>query len=138
MAEEQQGQEKTEEPTQRKLDKAREEGQAARSRELNTVALVTFGAVAMIAAAPGMTQSMLELTRRFFGEAASMSKGMMAYLGDSAMTGLSVFLPLGVVALCCRPPVQHCYRRIGAITEGAGSKGESSQSDKGYRTHLLG
>ena len=48
MAEESQGQEKTEEATPRKLEKAREEGQVARSRELNSVAIVTFGAAAAI------------------------------------------------------------------------------------------
>ena len=54
MAEEQQGQEKTEEATPRKLEKAREEGQVARSRELNSFAIVTFGALAAIAMAPKM------------------------------------------------------------------------------------
>ena len=47
MAEQQQGQEKTEEATPRKLEKAREDGQVARSRELNTVAVITFGAIAL-------------------------------------------------------------------------------------------
>ncbi len=97
MAEEQQGQEKTEEPTPRKLEKAREEGQAARSRELNTVALVTFGALALIAAAPHMAEGLLSIARYYFSEAASMSKGMLANLGDSAMTAIGVFIPLGLV-----------------------------------------
>jgi len=54
MAQEQQGQEKTEEATPRKIDKAREEGQLARSRELNSVAIVTFGALAAIMLLPGL------------------------------------------------------------------------------------
>ncbi|NNL11716.1 MAG: flagellar biosynthetic protein FlhB, partial [Pseudomonadales bacterium] len=39
MAEEESGQEKTEEATPKRLDKAREEGQVARSRELGTTLL---------------------------------------------------------------------------------------------------
>ena len=37
------GQEKTEEPTARRLDKAREEGQVARSRELSAVSTLIVG-----------------------------------------------------------------------------------------------
>ena len=66
MAEEQQGQEKTEDATPRKLEKAKEEGQVARSRELNSVAIVTFGAIAAIFVAPGVASSMLSLTRTVF------------------------------------------------------------------------
>ena len=44
MAEETEDQEKTEEATPRRLEKAREDGQVARSRELTTVMLL-FGGV---------------------------------------------------------------------------------------------
>ena len=43
MADEDSSAEKTEEPTSRRLEKAREEGQIARSRELNTTALLIAG-----------------------------------------------------------------------------------------------
>jgi len=43
MSEHDQGQERTEKPSQRRLDKARREGQVARSRELNTVAVILAG-----------------------------------------------------------------------------------------------
>ena len=46
MAEENDGQERSEEASSRKKDKAREEGQAVRSRELNTMSLVIAGAAA--------------------------------------------------------------------------------------------
>ena len=70
MAEEQQGQEKTEDATPRKLEKAKEEGQAARSRELNSVAIVTFGAMAAIFVAPNLATSMMNITRVVFSSAA--------------------------------------------------------------------
>nr|WP_197479132.1 EscU/YscU/HrcU family type III secretion system export apparatus switch protein [Oleiphilus sp. HI0132] len=43
MAENDSSQDKTEEPTGRKLEKAREEGQVPRSKELNTTFLLIVG-----------------------------------------------------------------------------------------------
>lgn len=48
MAENENGQEKTEEPTGRRLQQAREEGQVPRSRELNTTVVLLAGAGALI------------------------------------------------------------------------------------------
>ena len=45
MAEEESSQEKSEEPTSKRLDKAREEGQTPRSRELATSAVLLAGTV---------------------------------------------------------------------------------------------
>ena len=47
MAEEQQGQERTEEPTAKRLNEARKKGQVARSRELNTLLVMLASAVAL-------------------------------------------------------------------------------------------
>ena len=69
MAEEQQGQEKTEEATPRKLEKAKQDGQLARSRELNSVAIVTFGAVAAIATLPGVAVGLANQTVSLFQRA---------------------------------------------------------------------
>ena len=66
MAEEQQGQEKTEEPTQQKLDKAKEEGQVARSRELSTMVLVMLGAVSLYLFVPWSAARLGALTERLF------------------------------------------------------------------------
>ena len=54
MAEEAQGQDKSEEATPRKREKAREEGQAARSRELNTMTVLVAGSVAVVVFGGGM------------------------------------------------------------------------------------
>jgi len=47
MAENKDGQEKTEEPTAKKLDDAKKKGQVARSRELNTMAVTLAGAISL-------------------------------------------------------------------------------------------
>ncbi len=49
MAEEETGQEKTEDATPKRLEKAREEGQVARSRELGTTLLLMTGAFSLLA-----------------------------------------------------------------------------------------
>jgi flagellar biosynthesis protein FlhB len=48
MAEDEAGQDRTEEATPRRLERAREEGQVARSRELNTAAVLLAGSAALI------------------------------------------------------------------------------------------
>ena len=48
MAENEDGQERTEDPTSRKLEQAREKGQVARSRELGSVVVMIFGAISLI------------------------------------------------------------------------------------------
>ncbi len=48
MAEEDSSQEKTEEPTQKKLEKAKEDGQVPRSKELNTLLVLIAGSAGML------------------------------------------------------------------------------------------
>lgn len=48
MAENEDGQERTEDPSARKLEQAREKGQVARSRELGSVVVMIFGAVGLM------------------------------------------------------------------------------------------
>jgi flagellar biosynthetic protein FlhB len=62
MAENQDGQEKSQEPTAKRLQDARRKGQVPRSRELNTMAITVLGAASLIALTPGFT---IELHRLF-------------------------------------------------------------------------
>ncbi len=87
MAEEQQGQEKTEEPTQRKQEKAREEGQVARSRELSSMALVMMGGLGLMLIAPPLATRMLALTRHLF-ELATHPEGQLLRALDLAANEL--------------------------------------------------
>jgi flagellar biosynthetic protein FlhB len=61
MAEEAQGQDKSEEATPRKLEKAREEGQAARSRELNTATVLVAGSMAVVFFGGGMRDAFSQI-----------------------------------------------------------------------------
>ena len=96
MAEEQQGQEKTEEATPRKLEKAKEDGQVARSRELNSVAVVTFGALALAVSMPNLAESIMQLTEDFFKNAADIKQPLTAYLSDAVFAAGVGLLPFSV------------------------------------------
>lgn len=65
MAEED-GQERTEDPTPRRLEQAREKGQIPRSRELSTALLTLGGSVALVAMAPAAIDTLLGLMHAGF------------------------------------------------------------------------
>ena len=87
MAEENDGQERSEDASSRKKDKAREEGQAVRSRELNTMSLVIAGAAAIWFLAPASARQLAEATRQIFERIATPETGMFEalQLGMSAL-----------------------------------------------------
>ena len=96
MAEEQTGQERTEEPTARRLQQAREKGQVARSRELNTLLMLLPCAVAL-----WVTGEMaMDAVRRLFSGALTPPTSTMkateevgAVLGHSLLYGLEMIVP---------------------------------------------
>ena len=63
MANEDSGQEKTLDPTQRRLDKAREEGQFAQSQDLTTLVLVSIAALAVWVAGSRLLDSLVNAMR---------------------------------------------------------------------------
>jgi flagellar biosynthetic protein FlhB len=62
MAEEQTGQERTEQPTERRKQEARRKGNVPRSRELNTMLSLLFAGTALWMFGDGMIQRMFALT----------------------------------------------------------------------------
>ncbi|MDF0731888.1 flagellar biosynthesis protein FlhB [Pseudomonas entomophila] len=66
MAESESGQDKTEEPTDKRKRDAREKGEVARSKELNTVALTLAGAGALLAFGGHLAQTLMDLMRMNF------------------------------------------------------------------------
>jgi len=66
MAENQDGQEKSQEPTAKRLQEARRKGQVPRSRELNTMAITVLGAASLIALTPGFTTELHRLFAQRF------------------------------------------------------------------------
>ena len=66
MAEEETGQERTEQATPRRLERAREEGQVPRSRELNTAAILLAGSAGLLAFGGLLSARMLDIARHAF------------------------------------------------------------------------
>jgi flagellar biosynthetic protein FlhB len=68
VAEDQDQSQKTEEPTQRRLDEARQKGQMATSREVNHALILGSGALFLGIIAPGLGQKMVEALSPFVGQ----------------------------------------------------------------------
>ncbi|AZL74975.1 flagellar biosynthesis protein FlhB [Pseudomonas oryziphila] len=66
MAESESGQDKTEEPTEKRKKDAREKGEIARSKELNTVAVTLAGAGGILAFGGSLAESLMHLMRMNF------------------------------------------------------------------------
>ena len=63
MAESESGQDKTEDPTEKRKKDSREKGEIARSKELNTVAVTLAGAGGLLAFGGGLAETLMELMR---------------------------------------------------------------------------
>lgn len=86
MAEEDSGQDKTEDATPKRLEKAKGEGQVARSRELGTTLLLMTGGVSLLLLGADLSERMQAIMKLNFGfdRYAAMEPTMMAsYLGSS-------------------------------------------------------
>lgn len=102
MSDEDVGQEKTEEPTQKRQDEARKEGQIARSREMNTAALLVGGGLALFFWWQNITQGLADTMRHNFSvrrEELFDTSAMLAHLSDSIVNMLWVILPLLILLL---------------------------------------
>ncbi len=104
MAENQDGQEKTEQPTAKRLDDARRKGQVPRSRELNTMAVTMIGVVSLVAMSRSLGGSLSQMMSERFvltREEIFDVNSMLANLGQGvaeAFLGLSPFFLLVMVA----------------------------------------
>ena len=103
MAEENQdGQEKTEEPTPKRRREAREEGQVPRSRELTTLLMTVGAAAALLVLGEGMATSLagtLEEAFRADRELIFDSKAPLRLLGASLLRVAQVVGPFAVIML---------------------------------------
>lgn len=91
------GQEKTEEPSSRKLEKAREEGQVPRSRELTTTAILLVSGIGLYVFAGFMSEKLLGLTRENFiisREAIFDPNAMLSRLASAMFDGFLSIMPL--------------------------------------------
>lgn len=102
MAEEDSSQEKTEEPTARRLEKAREEGQVPRSKDLNTTLVLLAGALGLLAFgsyAAELIVKMAAFNFQFEREAAFDSKLMFSHLGASMWQAAVALMPWFTIVL---------------------------------------
>ena len=102
MAEEDTGQEKTEEATPRRLERAREEGQVPRSRELSTAAILLAGSASLFAFGNVLGSGLLGIGRnafRFDRAALQAPDAMLLGLGAASSSALWMLAPVFVLLL---------------------------------------
>jgi len=96
MAEQDSSQEKTEEPTPRRLDKARDEGQVPRSKELGTTLVLVCGAAGLLMFGPFMADRIAAMAKNSFSfnRETAFDTGMMtSYLDASALEAAIALAP---------------------------------------------
>lgn len=89
--------EKTEPASPRRLEKAREEGQVARSRELNTFALLACGVAVLWLGGPWIYRELAEVVHSslaFDPRLGRDTSAMLALAGEAALKGVLALLPL--------------------------------------------
>ncbi|AYF85911.1 flagellar biosynthesis protein FlhB [Pseudomonas sp. DY-1] len=102
MAESESGADKSEEPTGKRLREAREKGQIARSRELNTLAVTLAGAGGLLATGGGIADMLMKLMHSNFDlprEVLMDERSMGLFLLTSGKMALDALLPLLITLL---------------------------------------
>ena len=97
MAESEMGGERTEEPSQRRLQEARERGQIPRSRELTNFATMIGGSAALVAIGASLTGRLSQMMRRGLSideRALRNTDSMAASLGDAGTSAVIAVLPV--------------------------------------------
>jgi flagellar biosynthetic protein FlhB len=102
MAESESGQDKTEDPTDKKKKDAREKGEIARSKELNTLAIMLAGAGGLLIFGGALAQELMELMRLNFTlsrEVLLDQRSMGTYLLHSGQIALLAIQPVMITLL---------------------------------------
>ena len=100
MADNEKGQEKTEEPTAKKIAKAREDGDIARSKELTTTFVLVGGVLGLITFGDSLAESLKNMMRYNFtmDRAAAFDKELMiAHLSATAYEAMQALLPFMIM-----------------------------------------
>jgi flagellar biosynthetic protein FlhB len=103
MAESEMGGERTEEPSQRRLQEARERGQIPRSRELTNFAAMIGGSAALVAVGGTLAARLSQMMRRsltFDEKSLRTTDSMTASLGDAAGSAVTAILPVFGALIC--------------------------------------
>jgi flagellar biosynthetic protein FlhB len=97
MAESESGQDKTEDPTEKRKTDSREKGEIARSKELNTLAIMLAGSGALLIFGGALAQDLMELMRMNFSlprEVILDQRSMGTYLMNSGVIALLGIQPI--------------------------------------------
>jgi flagellar biosynthetic protein FlhB len=102
MAESESGQDKTEDPTEKRKKDSREKGEIARSKELNTLAIMLAGSGALLVFGGMLAQDLMELMRMNFtlSREVIMDQGSMGkFLMSSGLSALLAIQPIMITLL---------------------------------------
>ncbi|MBX8468466.1 MULTISPECIES: flagellar biosynthesis protein FlhB [Pseudomonas] len=102
MAESESGQDKTEDPTEKRKKDSREKGEIARSKELNTLAVMMAGAGALLVFGGMLAQDLMELMRQNFTlsrEVIMDERSMATFLMNSGLQALLAIQPIMITLL---------------------------------------
>jgi len=103
MAESEMGGERTEEPSQRRLQEARERGQIPRSRELTNFATMIGGSAALVAIGGTVAAHLSQLMRRSLTideKSLHTTDSMATSLGDAGISAVTAVLPVFGALVC--------------------------------------
>ncbi|QTD34987.1 flagellar biosynthesis protein FlhB [Pseudomonas fluorescens] len=102
MAESESGQDKTEDPTEKRKKDSREKGEIARSKELNTLAIMLAGSAALLIFGGMLAQELMELMRQNFTlsrEVIMDERSMATFLMSSGLQALLAIQPIMITLL---------------------------------------
>ena len=109
MAEEQTGQERTEQPTERRLQEARKKGQVPRSKELNTMLSLLLAAISLLVFGGYISQNLMQISVEGFSiprelafDTAQLPFQFM-YMASQALLALSPFIAIMLVSVFAGP-----------------------------------
>ena len=109
MAEEQTGQERTEQPTERRLQEARKKGQVPRSKELNTMLSLLLASISLLIFGGHISQNLMQISVEGFSiprelafDTAQLPFQFM-YMVSQALLALSPFMAIMLVAVFAGP-----------------------------------
>jgi len=109
VAEEQTGQERTEQPTERRLQEARKKGQVPRSKELNTMLSLLFASIALLLLGGGISQSIMRISADGFSVSSELAietsqlPFQFMYMASQTLLALSPFMAVMLVAALAGP-----------------------------------
>lgn len=102
MAESESGQDKTEDPTEKRKKDSREKGEIARSKELNTLAIMLAGSAALLIFGGMLAQDLMDLMRQNFTlsrEVIMDERSMATFLMSSGWQALLAIQPIMITLL---------------------------------------